>query len=247
MIIYFISFLVDCDDQMQLLYFAVVFLLYPFGKPALHDSLTLKARKSSPLKSTKRNCDRAKRFLGEEVGKVHDHLAVMILFAHRIPAAYEDHNLRYLHCALKSLQQFVLITTPLHVYIWVHAGSTSLILNWLEFNDIRSTLNVMVMPISEDEWNIPDFIGPKAGWSMTNFFDEDYYAMGRWRLTHMFDFVHEMGYEYMLQMDDDTIIMSPCAFNIVEHFRNNSKLMGVRNKVQTEGSPAVTGLPEMTK
>jgi hypothetical protein len=71
--------------------------------------------------------------------------------------------------------------------------------------------------------------------------------MGRWRMTFAFDFVRAMGYEYMLQIDDDTFVLQPINFNIVQDFRSRRIAYAIRNRIVREEAVVVLGLPELVK
>ncbi|EFJ49408.1 hypothetical protein VOLCADRAFT_104304 [Volvox carteri f. nagariensis] len=106
--------------------------------------------------------------------------------------------------------------------------------------------NVLVLPITEDSWRVPSSSSDDRFWHLKHLWNQDYRLMGTWRLTYMPAFARDMGHRYVMQLDDDSFIMSPVGFNIVELFDKQSYLLAARNIMKDV--PTVTwGLPELTR
>jgi hypothetical protein len=103
------------------------------------------------------------------------------------------------------------------------------------------------MPIDEQSWLLPEGLSDMEQWTYGSIFSLNYHLMGRWRMTFAFDFVRAMGYEYMLQIDDDTFVIQPINFNIVQDFRNRRIAYAFRNRIIQEEAVVVLGLPELVK
>jgi hypothetical protein len=106
---------------------------------------------------------------------------------------------------------------------------------------------VLIMNITNSSWQLPNDIKPPEKWKYYPDFSLDYHLQGRWRLTFMPQFVRSMGYKYWLQIDDDTFVTEIIPFNIVDIFREQNKLLGVRGRYYKEYPNAVKGLAEFTR
>lgn len=176
---------------------------------------------------------------------IHNVLAVMIIFAFRLemPINLQMHRrLAYLHCALSKLFANVGRFTPIHVYLWVQESSIPYLPSWI--NEMFP--EVIVVSIPPSSWMMPTDSGDREKWNYGSYHD-DYFLMGRWRLTFAMSFVKSMGYEYILQMDDDTFFMDEIAFNIVSHFRDRNLVWGLRNRKFMEIPFITEGFAELTR
>jgi len=90
-------------------------------------------------------------------------------------------------------------------------------------------------------------LGHNSTWIRRHQFSYEYYMMGRWRLTFMFDFVREMGHKYMLQIDDDTFVKQMVDFNMVQVFSRDKVAMAVWRNVETDPEDVMLGLPEFSR
>ena len=52
--------------------------------------------------------------------------------------------------------------------------------------------------------------------------------MGQWRLLHQFRIMLHLGYQYVLQYDTDSHILSPIRFNLVNFMASENKVMAVK-------------------
>jgi hypothetical protein len=182
----------------------------------------------------------------DRVQRIPDTLAVMIIFAISIElplTEYAHRRWAYLHCSLTKLFDSVGKFTPVDVFLWVKPSSRLYVPQWL----LATFPSVVVMTIPESVWELPPHTGNRSEWNMGASFSDDYFLMGRWRLTFALSFVREMGYDYMLQVDDDTFVLEDIAFNIVDHFREHNIVWGLRNLDFCESSEVTFGFPEFTK
>lgn len=173
-------------------------------------------------------------------------LAVMILFAFSLemPLSLDiAARLTYLHCSLYYVAKNLSPYTKAHVYIWVKATEISRLPEWM--TSLPS--NFMVLPIPESSWQAVGVSSAKSSWNYGDSYPEDYFLMGRWRNTFQFSFVQRMGYEYMLQLDDDAFILDPIDLDIVSHFRKYEHRLGTRNTRLREVPSAVQGLAEFVR
>lgn len=180
-----------------------------------------------------------------EIEKIPNVLAVMIIFAFRLemPLNLQMYRrLAYLHCALSKLFDHVGKYTPIHVYLWVQESSMLYLPSWI--NELFP--EVMVVAIPSSSWTLPSDSGNIENWNYGHF-HEDYFLMGRWRLTFAMSFVKAMGYQYVLQMDDDTFFMDNIEYNIVHRFQQANIIWGLRNRRFAEVAPITDGFPEITK
>ncbi len=184
------------------------------------------------------------RALGSErAGNTFNTLPIMILFGFSLemPITHQVYRrLAYLHCCLSKLYEHIGMTTPIDVYLWFQESSIPYIPQWIT----NLFPHVIIVEIPKSSWTLPLDSGDPIKWNYGTLFNDDYYLMGRWRLTFATSFTRAMGYKYILQIDDDTFFMDNIQFNIVEHFRNNNIVWGVRNRYFHEVLDITRGLPE---
>jgi hypothetical protein len=155
-------------------------------------------------------------------------------------------RLRLLRCSLQLLRSNLGKYTPIHTYLWVNESSYDAYDRWLTESKLAD--NFFLMKIQAESWTSPRFVYLEdAQWAGKLLHSRDYYIMGRWRLLFSFPFVKQMGYQYLLQIDDDTLVLDPIPFNIVDYFNSHNIAMGVRRQLHTEGRFVVAGLLEFTK
>jgi hypothetical protein len=56
-----------------------------------------------------------------------------------------------------------------------------------------------------------------------------------------------MGYSYLLQLDDDTLVLDPLNFDIVQSYSEKNFVMGVRRQIHAETKAASIGLSELAR
>ena len=171
-----------------------------------------------------------------------DRLAVMLVYSTE-DESKEIKNLKYLKCALQQLYANVGQHTPLDAFVWV--APERLLSYRSQLESMFPT--VYVMALDEESWTLPNSIGHHSEWVFSDIHSPSYYKMGLWRLTFSLAFIRARGYQYMLQMDDDTFILDNIDFNIVSYFRRKGVSMGVRRKVQVDLPAVVLGLAELTR
>lgn len=186
------------------------------------------------------------RYVQERFKSTTEHsvtLAVMMVFNFPLYSNGTHPRLDLLRCSLHKLYLHVGTTTPMDVYLWMNETSIPRLPHWFyaEFPE------VFVVPIDENSWQIPTGISPPSTWSFINVFPVNYHIMGRWRLTYAFDFVHALGYKYMLQIDDDTLMMQSINFNIVDRFSSSGMAFGYRDKIYEDDPVVLLGLAELAK
>jgi hypothetical protein len=182
----------------------------------------------------------------QKVSQLVDTLAVMIVFSYSFEQPFTSSQvdrLAHLHCSLYHLANNIAPYTKLDVYLWVAAREISRLPSFMR------TLPGMVyiVPIPESSWQDPPGTTFNVNWNYASVHDQDYYLMGRWRNTFAFAFVREMGYQYMLQLDDDTFAYDEFPFDIVQRLRNLGSVMGIRSALKWEPADLVAGLPELAR
>ncbi|GLI65812.1 hypothetical protein VaNZ11_009435 [Volvox africanus] len=104
--------------------------------------------------------------------------------------------------------------------------------------------NVAVLPVHNSSWMVPQMAADRGRWH--SFQNANYRLMGDWRLAFMPHFAKKMGHRYVLQLDDDSFILSPVGTNLVELFDRHGYLLAARNAQRDP--PIVTwGLPELAR
>lgn len=175
-----------------------------------------------------------------------ERLPIIIGFSYPIVSPLTEFNYRrfhYLHCSLHKVYNNIGNYTPIDVYLWVSADETSQLPLWIQ----TEYPQLIILPIPVSSWQLPTNIGPHHGWKHSDVFKEDYFIHSRWRMTFAMEFVKAMGYKYILLTDDDTFVMNPIPFNIIEQFSNSNVLMGQRERRIMEQPKYLTGLAEFTR
>lgn len=173
-------------------------------------------------------------------------LPIMILFGFSLemPITHQVHRrLAYLHCCLTKLYEHIGRNTMIDIYLWFQHKSIPYIPTWIT----QLFPSVIIVEIPQSSWKLPIDSGDPIKWNYGTLFNDDYYLMGRWRLTFAMSFTKAMGYQYILQIDDDTFFMDDIQFDIVKHFRENNIVWGVRNRYFHEIIEITTGLPEFVR
>ena len=174
---------------------------------------------------------------------VKDRLAVMIVFNFKLQEGQTHKRIASLVCSLNNIYKNIAQTTPIDIYLWMNQTSIPFLPIWL----IETFPEVMVIPIDEDSWKIPSLLSNHDTWSLNNRHMPDYYIMGRWRMTFQFDFVKSIGYNYMLQIDDDAYIIQNNPTNLIQQFHSNDILLGHRHRFHVEIPEVTIGLLELVK
>jgi hypothetical protein len=188
-----------------------------------------------------------KQALGpERTNNTRNTLPIMILFGFSLemPLTHQVYRrLAYLHCSLTKLHEHVGKSTSIDIYLWFQHDSIPYVPKWIT----QMFSQVIIVEIPQSSWKLPADSGDPIKWNYGMLFNDDYYLMGRWRLTFAMSFTKAMGYEYMLQIDDDTFFMDDIKFDIVKHFRDNNIVWGVRNRYFSEIVEITRGLPEFVR
>ena len=93
-------------------------------------------------------------------------------------------------------------------------------------------------------WTIPPHVRDQSLWSGR--WPEDYRIMGHWRLSAQFHIAQMLGYEQVLQVDDDSEFPDRIHSNIFAEFKARGLKMAAR--IITRDPPSVTlGLPELAR
>ncbi|KAG2497291.1 hypothetical protein HYH03_004874 [Edaphochlamys debaryana] len=104
--------------------------------------------------------------------------------------------------------------------------------------------NVAVLPLDNSSWSIPELGRDSTQWMGPH--TAPYRLMGDWRMSFMPYFVRTMGHRFVLQLDDDSFILSPVGRNLVAMFDQNGLKIAARQMY--EEPPGVTwGLPELAR
>jgi hypothetical protein len=203
-----------------------------------YGNINLKHSHYPPTFNLTHSTERALSLLGDRATEIPTSVAVMYLYSF----GFGHKRDTYLHCSLSMLAVNIAPTTSLHIYLFVPPSFIEFIPDWLTLHFPY----VCVMPIDADSWTIPQ--GLNYNYFVGNEIHRvDYFLMGRWRLQFQPAFTSSLGYPYMLQIDDDTYVASPLAFNIVDHFNQHDIAWGIRNYKEQVYYAVVWGLPEFTR
>ncbi len=175
-----------------------------------------------------------------------DRLAVVMIFSYDCVLPLTELHFRrlsYLHCSLSHVYSHLAPSTPLDVLLFVQPDTLHRLPGWLK-TDFPL---LSVLPIAAASWRAPEHLGAHGSWKMGDLFPRDYFLQGRWRLAFQMHFARRMGYQYVLQMDDDTFVLGGADFGIVRRMREGGAKMAVRNKSFAEMREITQGLAEFTR
>ncbi|KAG2497299.1 hypothetical protein HYH03_004882 [Edaphochlamys debaryana] len=118
-------------------------------------------------------------------------------------------------------------------------------------DDMRSALgeqgrlpNVAVLPLDNSSWSIPELGRDSTQWM--GLFPAPYRLMGDWRMSFMPYFVRTMGHRFVLQLDDDSFILSPVGRDLVAMFEQNGLKIAAQ-KINRDPPQVTWGLAELAR
>ena len=93
-------------------------------------------------------------------------------------------------------------------------------------------------------WYVPHHVRDRKSW--TGGWSEQYRVMGHWRLTVQFHLARTLGYEFLLQVDDDSEFPAPIKENLFREMkRDNLKIAG--RATFPDADHVTVGLPELAR
>ena len=189
----------------------------------------------------------ARSILSNSSTVISDRLAINMIFSHGFlhNSKQQLDRIPHLQCALKKVYLNLLPHNELDIFIWIPQISFDFVPAWLKNGTAYP--RTYVMPIINTTWMVPCGIRDEGQWPLRKHFNLDYHIMGRWRITTGFDFMHDMGYKYYVQLDDDAMINNKIEFNIVQRFREKGYQMGVFSDYIGEVPHVTQGLAELTR
>lgn len=100
--------------------------------------------------------------------------------------------------------------------------------------------------VEESIWRVPDFLGPSEHVvkTMKHASHLGYRHMCRFFVLGMFKVLDQMGYEWVMRLDEDSFILDPIPYNFVEDMERKGGTYGFRMPLlETRGY--YEGLPEL--
>jgi len=113
-----------------------------------------------------------------------------------------------------------------------------------KFDEKCKGVHVHLLPIDESQWKFFQW-QPEIDESFVQK-RYDYLMMGQWRLLYCFQVLHMLGYKYALQIDDDSLLLSPIPFNLLEFAEAKRIDLGAR-EVRRDPTKVVKGLGELAR
>lgn len=156
-------------------------------------------------------------------------------------ALLSGRNASYVCCTVRNLERMLLPTNPADMFIFINSLEIELQAK-RECGQIIGNINYAMFVELKHKWYTPDI--DRSLWE--THFDENYRRMGQWRLEYQFDFLYRLGYKYALQFDDDSQLLAPVNFSIVEHMQQGKYHWAARN-VLRDGVQVNKGLPELAR
>lgn len=151
--------------------------------------------------------------------------------------------------AMSSLNRNFITTNPADVFVFfmpeVENKNSQLQALAECLASLRTFYIVDILSHSDElGWETPAHVRDRNLWKDT--WTEAYRRMGHWRLTSQFRFARSLGYEYALQVDDDSEFPTLVQTNIFEVMKNKNLKIGGRGSFPDAARVAV-GLPELTR
>jgi len=105
--------------------------------------------------------------------------------------------------------------------------SDSILLNK---NGKRPEITLIELPIGSKYWELPGIVdrGKANQWKDKDF-SEGYRHMCRWYAGLLFEFVSELGYTYVMRVDEDSYLLSKISYNLFDFMQKNGYEYAYRN------------------
>lgn len=109
----------------------------------------------------------------------------------------------------------------------------------------HSHLRFITLP--PDMWSLPDFLDGEdpSDWVDPKF-SMGYRHMISFFAIHVWEVAAAAGYEWVMRLDEDSFILSPIEYNLVEFMRSNNKQYGYRMDTHEAHAYAV-GFPQLLR
>ena len=147
-------------------------------------------------------------------------------------------------CFLTNIAANLAPSTPIDLYIFSKGNALQ-----QAYTQVGCPVNVHSMYIRfmaiDEHWETPEEANDQLLWSSG--FSEEYRRMGHWRLTFPMEFAANLGYEYILQLDDDSKFLEPVETNLLQYMQDNNKVMAARDVMGPDQISVITGAAELTR
>jgi hypothetical protein len=169
----------------------------------------------------------------------------------------EQHNTRAasprLPCAISHLCSG-LANTNFDIFVWTRPDKLDELEAWAFPGTDGVRCRVHIMPIEPASVSLPPNVRPDNVWRGNppwnpTMFGMEYRLMGRWRLGYSFAFARALGYDFMLQLDDDSFLNTTHAGgDLLELLRaHNASMATHSSSLQLEVPNAVIGLTQLVR
>lgn len=146
-------------------------------------------------------------------------------------------------CAVQNFKENLASSTPIDMYIFSKQNAAERLHKKLNCSLDSHSMNNYFMALDE-HWETPEEANETSLWMSG--FSEDYMRMGHWRLTFQMEFAVNLGYQYILQLDDDSRFLSRVDLDLLQYMRDN-KVMAARHVSKNDPLDVITGAAELAR
>ena len=172
---------------------------------------------------------------------MNERLLVQIVFTEGFLVDMKGLRQKWLRCCLAKIEKFLIPHSHADVFVWVPEDK------WSEPRWLHEFNNVHIFKLNNQTFGVPCSLPDHQSWQGRSEFEIDYYLTGRWRLTFSLEFAKKMGYEYMLNIDDDMIITAPVQYNLYSRAKGDNLKLAVLEAAKSQDLQYIDGLVELTK
>ena len=172
---------------------------------------------------------------------MNERLLIQIVFTEGFLEDKIELRQKWLRCCLAKIEKFLIPHSHADVFVWVPEEK------WSEPSWLHEFNNVHVFKLNNQTFGVPCNMPDHQSWQGRSEFEIDYYLTGRWRLTFSLEFAKKMGYEYILNIDDDTILTESVQYSIYNRAKTDNLKLAVLKNSKSRNLRYIDGLVELTK
>ncbi len=172
--------------------------------------------------------------LHQSSDKREDKLAVLLL----------SNDADQLCCALGNFSGHLAPWTPIDFYVFSVENQMQ---DALKRCHLGINMTSVVFLRLHEHWETPEEAEDPSLWTAATQFSANYRRMGHWRLAFQMEFVARLGYNFVLQLDDDSAFTQPVADNLVVMMKSKNLSMAARNIIPGDPSDVTQGIAELAK
>lgn len=156
--------------------------------------------------------------------------SVIVYLAQKRHSSYDTNSLSKLKKSLKLLYKNFNSKYQYDVIIF-HSGDfdNKADIADLRFVDGQNRQEIHLVELKGKFWQVPGFLmhTKEKDWEDEQF-STGYRNMCRWYAGLLFEFVDQLGYDYVMRFDEDSYLLSPISYDIFEYMKRNRYQYGFR-------------------